>query len=319
MGLVSFDLGFGGITVPAGGHIAYPYNDDAHKQNLLLDFVSTGLQKNERCLLVTPEHPSEFWHDGLAVRGIDTQNLPEGQFLRWPAPSTSRLDPDVVSKLIDLSLGGKWEKARICLSPTYLLHYREIIPQVIQADSRADNSLTNRPVAVLCAFDSSELHPELLNLCLKCHPLITDGTSLTENSLHTEPSKLNDEITEKLEVLLSQGVIGNRFVLLDFFRDIPVVRCIGDLDIVSVPEAEGIINRLIEFGNRRMIIDLSGVTFMDATSIKMIAKTAFTLDGMNGKLVIHDPSYPVRRIFELVGLHERIPMRRSIIEASTEF
>lgn len=76
----------------------------------------------------------------------------------------------------------------------------------------------------------------------------------------------------------------------------------GDHDIATkVSVAVGIV-RAAECDETRVIVDLSGVTFMDASTVGAIVGTANRLRSRGQSLEVRAPSRPARRVLELCGL-----------------
>lgn len=82
--------------------------------------------------------------------------------------------------------------------------------------------------------------------------------------------------------------------------DIHVVTLHGELDVVS---ADGLANSLVELAGSTLVVDLSGLTFMDSSGIGALvrAKTRIRANGL-GDLVLTRPGDIVRRALEIVGL-----------------
>ena len=81
---------------------------------------------------------------------------------------------------------------------------------------------------------------------------------------------------------------------------IHVVALHGELDIVS---AYDLALALVEVAGSIVVIDLSGLTFMDSSGISalVMAKNRITADG-RGQLVLTKPGGIVREALEIVGL-----------------
>lgn len=82
--------------------------------------------------------------------------------------------------------------------------------------------------------------------------------------------------------------------------DVHVVALHGELDIVS---AYGLALALVEMSGSTVVVDLSGLTFMDSTGISalVMAKNRILADGRGG-LVLTKPKGIVRTALEIVGL-----------------
>jgi anti-anti-sigma factor len=86
-------------------------------------------------------------------------------------------------------------------------------------------------------------------------------------------------------------------------RELPGVHVValhGELDIVS---AYGLALALVEVAGSTVVVDLSGLTFMDSSGISalVMAKNRILADG-RGRLVLTKPGGIVRAALEIVGL-----------------
>jgi len=87
-------------------------------------------------------------------------------------------------------------------------------------------------------------------------------------------------------------------------RELPglhIVALHGELDIVS---AYGLALALVEVAGSTVVVDLSGLTFMDSSGISalVMARNRIVADG-RGQLVLARPGAIVRRALEIVGLN----------------
>lgn len=73
-----------------------------------------------------------------------------------------------------------------------------------------------------------------------------------------------------------------------------VMRLIGELDMSTAPEVIARFERLQE---RRLLLDLSALTFMDSTGLGALLRIVAESDAIE---VIHGPKQ-VQRVFELTG------------------
>ncbi len=83
-----------------------------------------------------------------------------------------------------------------------------------------------------------------------------------------------------------------------------VVALEGELDIVS---AVGLADALVEAAGTFLVVDLSGLTFMDLSGISafVVARNRILAEGL-GQLRLTRPSEMVRTTLEIVGLSEWI-------------
>jgi anti-anti-sigma factor len=80
------------------------------------------------------------------------------------------------------------------------------------------------------------------------------------------------------------------------------LRVSGEIDLTSAPKLEEEIQSLIEQSVNTLTLDLSSVAFMDSTGLRVLLKATKLLEGSGGKVVLREPSEPVRRLLEVSGL-----------------
>jgi anti-anti-sigma factor len=91
-------------------------------------------------------------------------------------------------------------------------------------------------------------------------------------------------------------------LVVDRDSDSATVRIGGEIDLTSAPKLDDEIQSLIEQSVNNLTLDLSSVAFMDSTGLRVLLKASKLLEGNGGKVVLRDPSEPVRRLLEVSGL-----------------
>lgn len=82
--------------------------------------------------------------------------------------------------------------------------------------------------------------------------------------------------------------------------DRSVLRCAGAIDIESRSVLSDAAGPLV--GNREIVLDMTGVSFMDSTGIGALVALSQSLEDAGGRLVISAASRPVARVLEVSGL-----------------
>lgn len=86
----------------------------------------------------------------------------------------------------------------------------------------------------------------------------------------------------------------------------------GELDVASATDAY---KRMLHLDLRRgglLVLDLSGLTFMDSTGIRVILQAEQYARMHDAELVVVRPSDAVMRVLELVGLDEQLELVESL-------
>lgn len=89
-----------------------------------------------------------------------------------------------------------------------------------------------------------------------------------------------------------------------------VIEVNGQIDLYSAPEFKERTLSAIERGKKRLVVDLSGVTFIDSTALSVLVGALKRLRLLDGGLTIVADDDNIRRIFEVTGLHRSFTLCR---------
>jgi anti-sigma B factor antagonist len=78
----------------------------------------------------------------------------------------------------------------------------------------------------------------------------------------------------------------------------------GEHDLATKPDVARAIDSTLQSGRGDVVIDLSGVTFMNASILGVIVQARQALQRCGRGLTLRDPSSRARRVIELGGLSE---------------
>ena len=81
----------------------------------------------------------------------------------------------------------------------------------------------------------------------------------------------------------------------------------GEIDLASSPELRDELQGLLDAGVRSLVIDLSAVSFIDSSGLGVLVGVLKRMDdetGSGANLRICGLTGPVRKVFEITGLHE---------------
>ena len=93
-----------------------------------------------------------------------------------------------------------------------------------------------------------------------------------------------------------------------------VVSAAGELDLASVGPLERELDQVVGRGARRVIVDLTGVTFIDSVSLGVLVREAQRLRANDGSCVIVADDPRILRVFEITGLDRMFGIERSLAE-----
>jgi anti-sigma B factor antagonist len=99
------------------------------------------------------------------------------------------------------------------------------------------------------------------------------------------------------------------------FEGRAVVALAGEIDLFTAPHFDEALVGVIDAGARRVVVDLSEVTFIDSTAVGVVIGGVRRLRAVGGAIDIVCPSENIRRILELVGLDRVVTIHASRQEA----
>jgi anti-anti-sigma factor len=82
----------------------------------------------------------------------------------------------------------------------------------------------------------------------------------------------------------------------------------GEVDLASVPVLSAAVGEALEAGAAELWIDLTDTLFMDSSGLHALLETRERAAELNRRFAIVCPDGPVRRVFELAGMLDRLPV-----------
>jgi anti-anti-sigma factor len=87
----------------------------------------------------------------------------------------------------------------------------------------------------------------------------------------------------------------------------PVVVVAGEIDLAAVDQLEGALDRA-GAGGRRLVVDLSGVRFIDSSGLHLLVRAFVRRREAGGEAVLRDPSPTVVRLLAMTGVAGVLPV-----------
>jgi anti-sigma B factor antagonist len=81
--------------------------------------------------------------------------------------------------------------------------------------------------------------------------------------------------------------------------DVRVVRLGGELDLASAPRLTELLDEVVA---PRVVIDLSGLAFIDSSGVAALVRALRQMDRDGQTLTLTRPSHTVVRVFEILGI-----------------
>jgi anti-sigma B factor antagonist len=96
--------------------------------------------------------------------------------------------------------------------------------------------------------------------------------------------------------------------------DDTVVFLSGELDLATAPELTGVLSPLIARGPHEVMLDLSGLSFIDSSGIAALVDSQQRLSEQNRRLSIHHAQQGAVRVFEIAGLVDFLHVQTGHVE-----
>ena len=110
-------------------------------------------------------------------------------------------------------------------------------------------------------------------------------------------------------------ILDARVSISRFGSDSFVIAAGGELDLYTSERLHEKIADALEQGGRRILVDLTGVSFMDSTALGVLVNAAKALRSSGGQLVLVADDPRVTRVFEITGLERVFRVESSLPEA----
>jgi anti-sigma B factor antagonist len=97
--------------------------------------------------------------------------------------------------------------------------------------------------------------------------------------------------------------------------DAAVVTLCGEVTVFSSPAVRDRLREVRQMGVRRMVLDLTGVTYVDSSGVATFVEALREMRGRGGEMVLTGISPRVRGVIEIARLDTLFPMAESVEEA----
>jgi anti-sigma B factor antagonist len=84
--------------------------------------------------------------------------------------------------------------------------------------------------------------------------------------------------------------------------DIPIVAVSGEVDVYSAPSLKDNITELLQSGTSTLIVDLSGVAFLDSTGLGALVEARAATSEAGGSLPLVCSQERILKLFTITGL-----------------
>lgn len=94
-----------------------------------------------------------------------------------------------------------------------------------------------------------------------------------------------------------------------------VVKAVGELDLHTAPALQKELDRAVEADSDLVVVDLSGVEFMDSTGLSVIVSTVAALRATSRELRVVSSNARITKVFTLTGVDQQVGLFGTVAEA----
>ena len=95
-----------------------------------------------------------------------------------------------------------------------------------------------------------------------------------------------------------------------------LVEIAGEADVTNTDELRRLLDDEVSQQPRTLIIDLSGLRFMDSSALHVVLRANRVMDRQGGVLALASPREPVAKMLRLTAADQLIPVYPSVREAT---
>jgi anti-sigma B factor antagonist len=99
--------------------------------------------------------------------------------------------------------------------------------------------------------------------------------------------------------------------------DATVIGATGELDLHTAPDLDTALKQATEEQVRLLVVDLTGVDFMDSTGLSTIVAAVANARGYGGEVRVVAASEKITKVFVLTGVDQQVGIHASLEEASS--
>lgn len=94
-----------------------------------------------------------------------------------------------------------------------------------------------------------------------------------------------------------------------------VVGLVGEVDATNSDELRSLLDSVVRERPLLLLVDLSGLGFMDSTGLRMLLRSSRVLDEQGGVLALVAPQASVARVLQLTRADQLLPVYDSVADA----
>lgn len=121
---------------------------------------------------------------------------------------------------------------------------------------------------------------------------------MTDNPSHDHPPRRADQLPPFGDLEMRSQRDG----------DVHIITLAGEIDLANADDVEQELLRVEATDARIIRVDLSGLTFIDSTAIRLLVLASARASADGNRLSLHNPSDRVLRVLHIAGIAARLPI-----------
>ena len=102
-------------------------------------------------------------------------------------------------------------------------------------------------------------------------------------------------------------------------EDIAIISVFGRIDANSAPDLEDALNKCVNAGSGKLVLDLSGVEYVSSAGLRVLLSVRKRLVPLKGELVLAGLRPFVREVFDMTGFSKVFSLYKTTDDACGHF
>lgn len=201
-------LGFGGLTLPLGSHVASFHYNLSGLRSIVVPFIQKGLEEGDKCICVIHEETRKGLQKALREQGVDVEAaLGSGQLSILTAQesylSPGYFSPDMTVEFYEAALrtatAEGYRLIRITAEMAWALDKTGGVAWLPVYEAKAHKMLTSYPQITICHYNLTKFRGDTIMDALRVHPASIIGGLLIRTQLHIPPDKFLRELERRTD------------------------------------------------------------------------------------------------------------------------
>ena len=191
------DLGFGGLFASAGDHIGHFYRTSDEEMNVLVSFLTVGLEASEKCVcLISPGPRRHELQVALTAAGIDVERtVASGQLVLDEGKSHPKELQAMLSEAL-AEIPGTFPLLRWAGVMSWALRKLPTTEKLMEWETHC-NTVENPAAVFLCQYELNTFLGSVVMDAMKTHPICIVSSVIHQNPYYEKPEVYLEELRRR--------------------------------------------------------------------------------------------------------------------------